>query len=115
MRRAINGSLSESDYLNMVIGLAHYYNWRVAHFRPAMTSKGWRTPVQGDAAGFPDLALVRGNRDKTASLIFLEVKREKGKLTPAQRAWLSLLNDVPGITAKACYPSDWELTVDMLK
>jgi hypothetical protein len=42
-----------------VLELAKICGWRTAHFRPAKTSKGWRTPVSGDGAGLPDLILVR--------------------------------------------------------
>jgi hypothetical protein len=44
------------------------YGWRAAHFRPARTAKGWRTPVAADGAGFPDLVLVRRTRIVAAEL-----------------------------------------------
>lgn len=56
--------------------------WLVAHFRPARTVDGWRTPAQYDAKGFPDLAVAR---DGVVRLI--EVKGPNGRLTPDQRAW----------------------------
>lgn len=116
LRRAINGSLSEDDFLEMVIDLCHQYKWRVAHFRPGMMRSGkWVTPVQADGAGFPDLTLTRRNKDGTAMLMFLEIKRQKGKLTEAQSEWLKILADVPGVIAKVCYPSDWEIIAEMLK
>jgi hypothetical protein len=46
--------LSEAAFTDAVIELARLGGWRVAHFRPARTASGWRTPVQGDGAGFPD-------------------------------------------------------------
>ena len=115
LREQINGSLTEADYLKMVIGLAHQYKWYVAHFRPAMTSKGWRTAVQADAAGFPDLVLARRNEDGTTALVFMEIKRQKGKLTEQQIEWLSLLDNVPGVVATVCHPSDWAAIASMLK
>jgi VRR-NUC domain-containing protein len=76
---------TESEYQGHIIELAHLYRWRVAHFRPAQTSRGWRTPVSADGAGFPDLFMVRGRR-----AIAAELKRdEKAKLTPAQLDWLA--------------------------
>lgn len=74
---------NENDFATFVLGLASYTGWRTAHFRPAQTSKGWRTPVQGDGAGFPDLVLVRRER-----LIFAELKSDVGKLRPEQKHWL---------------------------
>ena len=76
------GELLEKDWQSQVIDLARLLGWRVAHFRPAQTSKGWRTAVAADGAGFPDLVLVR---DRT---IFAELKREKGPLKADQVEWL---------------------------
>ena len=80
--------ISEEDFKALVIDLAHVHSWRVAHFRPAMTKQGWRTAVQGDGAGFPDLVLVRGNR-----LLFAELKSVKGKVSPDQKTWLQGLRE----------------------
>lgn len=81
-------SLSETEagFTRAVLELAKLHGWRTAHFRPAMTAKGWRTPVQGDGSGFPDLVLVRGCR-----LIFAELKSANGKVAPAQTEWLLAL------------------------
>jgi hypothetical protein len=78
-------SVTEAEWQEQVIELAHALGWRVAHFRPARTQHGWRTPVAGDGAGFPDLLLVRGAR-----VIVAELKREGPghEPTPEQVAWL---------------------------
>lgn len=77
----------EADWQKMVLDLAKVMGWRIAHFRPALTTKGWRTPVAADGAGFPDLFLVRDR------LIAIELKREKSKLTEQQKEWIrALLN-----------------------
>ena len=68
------------DYLRM-------RGWLVAHFRPARTERGWRTPGQYDAQGFPDLAIAR---DGQVELI--EVKSGRGKTTDHQAAWLAASN-----------------------
>jgi hypothetical protein len=82
-------SVTEADWQEQVIALAHALGWRVAHFRPARTAHGWRTPVAGDGAGFPDLLLVRGSR-----IIAAELKREGPghEPTPEQSAWLDALS-----------------------
>ena len=49
----------EEAFLQQVMDFAKIQGWRRAHFRPAKTAKGWRTPVSGDAKGFPDLLLIR--------------------------------------------------------
>ena len=61
--------------------LARQNGWHVAHFRPALTGRGWRTPVQADGKGFPDLVLVRER------VIYAELKSRTGSLEPEQRAW----------------------------
>lgn len=82
MKTAALKSLSEAEFTSQVLEFAKLHRWRRAHFRPAMTSKGWRTPVQGDGAGFPDLVLVRG-----PELVIAELK-VNSKVTPEQQEWL---------------------------
>ena len=53
------------------------------------------------AKGFPDLCLVKGKR-----LLFLELKSERGKLTPEQVAWLNALHEA-GAETHAFWPRDW--------
>lgn len=77
--------ITEAAFLRQVLDLAKLHGWRSAHFRPAKTAKGWRTAVQGDGVGFPDLILLRGER-----MIVLELKRDRrAKTTPEQDAWLA--------------------------
>ena len=78
-------AMREADLLAAVIDLAHLYLWRVAHFRPCRTEGGWRTAVQADGEGFPDLILVRAGR-----LVLAELKRTGGQPTYEQWAWLAL-------------------------
>jgi len=82
-------TMSEQELLDSVVELAHLFGWRVAHFRPARTAHGWRTPVAADGAGWPDLTLVRGDR-----LIFAELKSRRGRLSDEQQAWLDVLGAV---------------------
>lgn len=110
--------ITEREFMQQVIDLAQLCGWRVAHFRPGMMQSGkWVTPIQADAAGFPDLCLVRqANEDEEpASLIFMELKSEKGRLTEAQARWLWDLNNVLGVVAMVAKPSDWEEIVEELR
>jgi hypothetical protein len=93
-------AMSEAELQGNVIDLAHLLGFRVAHFRPARTATGWRTPVAADGAGWPDLTLVRGDR-----LVFVELKRSKGKVTEEQQAWLEALGNVAEVYVWR--PADW--------
>ena len=88
---------SEAEFQRAVIDLAERRGWLVAHFRPARTAQGWRTPVEGDA-GFPDLVLAR------AGVVWLvELKSERGPWTEAQQAWAREL----GASWKLYRPRHW--------
>lgn len=93
--------MTEAELQKAIIEAAHVLGWKVAHFRPAQTKHGWRTPVSADGAGFPDLVLVRDR------VVFAEVKSATGKLGPAQEQWKAYLE-----WAKAEWhlwtPTDWE-------
>lgn len=56
--------------------------------------------MQGDGAGWPDLALCRER------LIFAELKTERGKLTEQQTYWIERLR-AAGQTVFVWRPSDW--------
>jgi hypothetical protein len=99
-RARLDGAMTEADWQDQVIDYAHLKGWRVAHFRPARTAHGWRTPVTADGAGFPDLVCVRER------VVIAELKSEKGKITAEQARWIGAL-----VKARAevyvWRPSDW--------
>lgn len=92
--------LTESEWQQRVIDLAHLLGWRVAHFRAARTQTGWRTPVAADGAGFPDLILVRDR------LIAAELKTQRGTVSWPQQQWLDALQ-AAGVETHVWRPSDW--------
>lgn len=93
--------LTEADFLRQVLDLARLLGWRSAHFRPAWSSRGWRTPVQGDGVGFPDLILCRRDR-----IIAAELKREVGgNVSNDQLVWLKAFDD-GGLETAIWRPSD---------
>lgn len=93
---------SEADFQRAVLDLARILGWRVAHFRPARTAKGWRTAVAADGKGFPDLVLVKDR------VLYRELKAAGGKLTPEQRAWGDALLKA-GQDWKVWTPDDWPM------
>jgi hypothetical protein len=92
--------ITEREFQTQVIELAQICGWKVAHFRPArvmVNGKGtWRTPCEGDAAGFPDLVLA-----SSGEAHFRELKSETGKVSDEQADWLR------AVGGKVWRPSDW--------
>ena len=79
--KAIASLVIEREWQRQVTDAAELFGWTWGHFRPAQTSKGWRTPVSGPlGSGYPDLILVRDGR-----LIFADLKAQDGRLSPDQR------------------------------
>lgn len=101
MARPLVLKVDEASFQATVIDAAHLQGWRVAHFRPAMTSSGWRTPVAADGKGFPDLVLVRDR------VVFAELKGSSGQVRPDQRQWLDALQ-AAGVEAYCWRPRDWD-------
>lgn len=96
--------MTEAQHQRGIIELAQLTGWMVAHFRPAQTSKGWRTAVSGDGKGFPDLVLVHPHR----GILYRELKTDTGKLTPEQRAWGQRIAEAGG-DHDVWRPRDWWL------
>lgn len=101
--------MTESDFQQQVLQYAHLRGWACAHFRPARTANGWRTPVQADAQGFPDLVLCRRGR-----LLFVELKRNGGTLSDPQIEWLARLSETPA-EVYVWTPADWNRVEELLR
>ena len=102
--------ISEAEFLRQVIELAELLHWEVAHFRPAQTSKGWRTPVQGSLGkGWPDLVLAKPGR-----LLFAELKRDGRKPTPEQGRVLAMLA-ATGAEVWQWMPADFDAIAEILR
>ena len=80
--------ISETAFSTQVEDLLKLFGWRWTHFRPAWSSKGWRTPIKGDK-GFPDYCAVRNG-----ICLFIELKGEAGKLSPDQEEWAKELQAI---------------------
>lgn len=99
--------MTEAELQHAVIQLAHVHGWMVAHFRPMQDYKGhWRTPVSADGKGFPDLVLV-----SQTTVMFIELKTDKGKLTLEQHDWYDQLyaatKDQTAVMSSIWRPRDW--------
>ena len=83
---------TEAQFQSQVLRYAALRGWHVYH-----TLRSEKSP-----AGFPDLVLVRRPR-----VIFAELKSDRGRCTPEQRAWLAELAEC-SVEVKLWRPSDWE-------
>lgn len=86
--------ISETEFASEVEDLLNRFHWRWCHFRPAWSSKGYRTPIRGGdpdgykGKGFPDYIAVRPPR-----LLFIELKDNYRDMTVEQDAWLQDLKE----------------------
>ena len=78
-----------------LFGWKMYFTWRSIH----------------SPAGFPDLVLANSEQKK---VIFAELKREKGKVTPEQKEWLDALKAC-GQTVYVWRPGDIEAIAEILR
>jgi hypothetical protein len=95
------GKETETPFQNKLIAWARINGWRITHFRPAQTTKGWRTPLQGDP-GFFDLVMTRAGET-----IHAELKAEKKTPSNDQWAWAVLLASTPGTEVYIWLPHHW--------
>ncbi len=85
--------LTEAELQQKITDRAEALGWLVYHTYDSRRS----------SAGFPDLFLCRGSR-----ALAIEVKSERGRVSPAQDGWLGAL----GLTKVETWlvrPSDWSL------
>lgn len=94
--------VSEADFQASVIQFARLHRWRVAHFHDSRRQVGGRMVGDADAAGFPDLVLVRGVR-----LLVVELKSERGRVKPEQQEWLDALRATGVVMVAVWRPSHW--------
>jgi hypothetical protein len=98
-------SIKERDWQATVIRVAVDYGWKYYH---APDNKPINGRIQKVVAGFPDLVLVKGRR-----LVFAELKRELGIVSPQQEAWLDALRQT-GAEGYIWRPSDLDEVLRVL-
>jgi hypothetical protein len=100
---------TEAEFTRAVIRYAKLHGCRAAHFRPGMDRRGnWKTAVQGDGVGFPDLLLLKNRR-----LIVIELKIGRRKPTAEQAAWLDGFR-LAGVPALVLTPESWQKVEEVL-
>jgi NADH:ubiquinone oxidoreductase subunit len=93
--------ITEKVWQSQVVGLAKTLGWRVYH--PFLSK--W------SEKGYPDLTCVNTRQQR---IVFIELKTEKGKLTPSQEEWIHDLK-AAGQEAYMFRPSDWEKVAKILQ
>lgn len=91
----------ELDLVSGILDVARILGFRSAHFRPAMTKHGWKTAVQGDGKGWPDIVLVGHGR-----ILYRECKVGKNTLSPEQAEWIRAL-EAAGADVGVWTDADW--------
>jgi len=91
-RRMVDAQESEKAFQARVLELAAVTGWHSYHTYDSRRSQ----------AGYPDLTLVRGTR-----LIFVELKTQRGRMSPAQRAWREVLLATGKVEYYCWRPADW--------
>ena len=94
-----SGLVTEKAFMATILQAAELYGWYAYHTHDSRRS----------TAGFPDLVLI-----KPPHVLFLEVKRENGRLSVAQADVLAMLWGCDQVTAGVVRPSDWEQIVEWL-
>jgi hypothetical protein len=94
--------VTEREFQSSVIDFARACGWRVFHVHDSRRQVApGRFVGDRDAAGFPDLVLVREGR-----LLFAELKSPEGRLSQSQRQWLQAL-DMTGAEVAIWRPDEW--------
>lgn len=96
----VNNQITEKVFtqqiadLSKMLGYKYYHPWLSIH----------------SPRGFPDICLVKGER-----LIFAELKREQGELSPHQVEWLEVLKATGKAEVYVWRPSQLEEIVNILR
>lgn len=93
---SVAGRMTERELMALVTRLAQLLGWCVYHQFDSRHSR----------AGWPDLFLLHPGNTERGRAIAIELKRERGRVTPAQAHTLALLA-LAGIPAYVMRPSDW--------
>jgi hypothetical protein len=100
MTTAHDALITEADFQQQVIDLAHLAGWEHLHVRRTI-GRGQKWTTSTNKKGWPDLLLW-----KPGDMIAAELKSQEGKPTSEQLEVLSSLAAVP-IDSFVWRPSDW--------
>lgn len=100
----------EGDWLVAVGEALDWLGWSWIHHRPGRTGSGWVTATQGNAAaGEPDILAIRVPR-----VLWLELKTDKGRVSPEQEDWLARLKDSGQEAHLIRLPREWDRLMELI-
>lgn len=105
-------TISEKEWQEQVISLAHQLGWQHMHVRRSI-GKGHRWTTATNLNGWPDLTLIRPTNENDGEIIFAELKSAKGIVDDEQRAVHDLLRRA-GHDVYVWRPSDLDAVVTRL-
>lgn len=95
----MNTAITEAEFAGWLEDLCGVYKWAYYHT--------WRS--DHSVGGWPDYCLCKPPR-----ILFVEVKSEKGKITSAQQAWITMLQEC-GLEVYVWRPSQRNDIEEILK
>jgi hypothetical protein len=113
-RAILDAAVTEQELQTLVIDAANRAGWIVHHqlvpYRRDKSGKVRAIVEPGTTPGFPDLVLVHTER---RDVLFVELKKQDGVLSPRQREWQSALQ-AAGARWYCWRPSDFALVCRVL-
>lgn len=105
--------MSEDELRALVDDVARIYGWAWMFVKPLRAAGGiWKTPTYGPLGkGWPDTTYVH---ERTGRLMFVEFKRQLGKVEPDQQRVHDRLRKA-GLTVYVWRPSDFDQIVGMFR
>ena len=110
LRKVISGPRGERDFSIAVREYAEAHNWKCHYMMVSATRTASGNYKGLGPPGFPDLFMVRGKQ-----IVAAELKSETGSTTPDQRAWLTALAEVPGVSTFIWKPRDAATAMKVLR
>lgn len=98
----------ERDWQRTVVEAAQLYGWKVKLDRNVRVQRKngscyFTTAIGGDGVGFPDLLMLKDDKQITT-----ELKVGRNKLTPDQEEWIAAFANVRQTYSGVWYPKDWD-------
>ena len=94
-------AVTEKDWQQQVVEILQWHGWVVYHTWSSLHSE----------AGFPDVFAIH---PRSGDRLAAELKRETGKVSPAQLRWLALI-EMAGIDNFVWRPSDVDAVIERAK